>query len=135
MATKCDSRKEVAVDLVVAGRSLTDVARAIDISRQTVSWWLHHDPSFQTLLAQRRQEVYGAALDRLRSTVLPKAIATVEAALDAGGPDALRAALKLISLAATAQPSGETKATKPVPSSGWEKPVPSSGWDDSADRG
>jgi len=40
-------QQETAVDLLVSGKTVTDTAMAVEVTRQTVSEWLHHPPGFQ----------------------------------------------------------------------------------------
>ena len=61
------------VDLLASGKSITDIATAIDVTRQTVSAWLHHHAGFQAALNSRRQELWAGMTDRLRG-LLPKAL-------------------------------------------------------------
>jgi hypothetical protein len=67
----------MAISLLAAGRSITDTAEAIEVTRQTVSAWVHHHPGFQAALNSRRQELWADVSDRLRG-LLPKALDVIE---------------------------------------------------------
>lgn len=89
MATKPDkTRRELsveqrnAVDLLVQGQADQAVAEAVGVSRQTVNGWRNHHPEFAAALNARREEVWAAGVDRLRS-LLPVALGTLERALAA----------------------------------------------------
>src|SRR5215468_9438272 len=51
-------QQETAVDLLVSGKTVTDTATAVEVTRQTVSEWLNHHPGFQAALNRRRQELW-----------------------------------------------------------------------------
>lgn len=100
-------QQEAAVDLLATGQTVTDTAAAVGVSRQTVSGWLNQDFAFQATLNLRQHELWAGLSARLR-TMLPKALATLEAALDGGD---MRAALAVLKLAAVpVAPSGATDA-------------------------
>lgn len=112
MATNPDTaltaQQAAAVDLLAAGRTVTDTADAIGVTRQTVSEWLHHNPEFQAALNLRRHELWTGLSDRLRAA-LPRALDVLELMLQAND---LRAALAIIKAAgpATLAPVGPTTA-------------------------
>ena len=66
-------QQETAVDLLASGKTVTDTATAIEVTRQTVSEWLNHHPGFQAALNSRRQELWAGVSDTLRG-LLPKAL-------------------------------------------------------------
>ena len=69
-------KQQNAIDRLVAGDTDEQAAQAAGVHRVTVSNWRLHDPAFQAALNARRQEVWGASADRLRSLV-PRAIDTL----------------------------------------------------------
>jgi len=56
-----------------SGKTVTDTATAVEVTRQTVSEWLHHHPGFQAALNSRRQELRVGMTDSLRR-LLSKAL-------------------------------------------------------------
>jgi hypothetical protein len=66
-------QQETAVVLLAGGKTVTDTATAIEVTRQTVSEWLNHHPGFQAALNRRRQELWISMTDTLRG-LLPKAL-------------------------------------------------------------
>jgi len=72
-----------AIDLLVLGKCDREVAEAVGVARQTVTSWRLYNPYFQAELNRRRKEVWGAAVDKLRSLLL-KALDTVEKSIDQG---------------------------------------------------
>lgn len=102
-------QQETAVDLLATGKTITDTAAAVEVSRQTVSEWLNHHCGFQAALNSRRQELWAGMTDRLRS-LLPKALDVVERELDGGDPSAAVHVLKACGLYGMPAPSGPTEA-------------------------
>ena len=85
-----------AVDLLLAGRSHVEAGDEVGQGRETIDGW-HDEPLFAAALNQRRQRMWGEQEDRLRS-LLPRAMAVVEAALDRGDERTALAVLKLAGL-------------------------------------
>jgi hypothetical protein len=104
------SQQKAAVDWLAIGRTVTDTAAAVEVSRQTVSEWQHHHPGFQAALNNRRQQLWESMVDRLRS-LLPKALAVVERELDGEHPlPAAVHVLKACGLYGVPAPFGPTEA-------------------------
>jgi hypothetical protein len=78
-------QQEMAVDLLTSGKTVTDTATAVEVTRQTVSEWLNHHPGFQAALNQRRQELWADITEGLRA-LLPRAVAVVAQALEGEEP-------------------------------------------------
>ena len=78
-------QQETAVDLLASGKTVTDTAQAIDVTRQTVSEWLNHHPGFEAALNGRRQELWGGMTDTLRG-LLPKALEVLKGELEGEQP-------------------------------------------------
>jgi hypothetical protein len=74
-----------AVDLLASGKTLTDTATAVEVTRQTVSEWLNHHPGFQAALNSRRQELWAGMADALRG-LLPKALEVLKGELEGETP-------------------------------------------------
>jgi hypothetical protein len=66
-----------AVDLLVSGKTVTETAAAIKVSRPTVSAWLHHNPQFAEEMSRRRDQVWSSHAQRLHGLV-PKAMDVLE---------------------------------------------------------
>ena len=86
-----------AIDLLVTGQTDQAVAEAVGVTRQTVCGWRNHQPAFAAALNARRLDVWGGAVDRLRS-LLPKALDALEHAVTGETPD-WKAAVQVIALA------------------------------------
>jgi hypothetical protein len=78
-------QQETAVDLLASGKTVTDTAVAVDVTRQTVSEWLNHHPGFQAALNRRRQELWVGMTDSLRG-LLPKALEVLKHELEGEQP-------------------------------------------------
>jgi hypothetical protein len=86
-------QQETAVDLLASGKTLTDTATAVGVTRPTVSQWLNHHPGFQAALNHRRQELWAEITEGLRA-LLPRAVAVLAQALEE--EEALSAAIHLL---------------------------------------
>src|SRR2546422_3751766 len=78
-------QQETAVDLLASGKTVTDTAKAIEVTRQTVSEWLNHHPGFEAALNRRRQELWTGMTDALRG-LLPKALEVLKCELEGEQP-------------------------------------------------
>jgi DNA-binding transcriptional ArsR family regulator len=76
-------QQELAVDLLASGKTVTEAAAAIGVSRQTVSEWLNRSADFRASLNVRRQELWEAMGDRLRA-LLPDAVEALASELRDG---------------------------------------------------
>ena len=74
-------QQETAVDLLASGKTVTDTAAAVEVTRQTVSEWLNHHPGFQAALNSRRQELWAGMTDALRN-LLPQAVEVLKHELE-----------------------------------------------------
>jgi hypothetical protein len=104
------AQQEAALGLFLAGRTVTETAEEIGVSRSAVSEWVNQNALFKAALNARRAEVWASAADGLRA-LLPQVIAAVAEALN--GPDKLRAAslvLKSCGMVKMGPPAGSTSA-------------------------
>jgi predicted transcriptional regulator len=88
-------QQAAAVDLLALGRTITEVAEAVGVTRQTVSGWLNQQPEFQAALNRKRRELWEGWRDRLRA-MLPSALDVIESELEKGN---LKAALEIVKTA------------------------------------
>jgi hypothetical protein len=72
--------QEQAITLLLSGQSDREVAEQIGVSRWSVQQWRTGHPLFMATLAQRREELFNGAVDRLRA-MLGKALDNIEAAI------------------------------------------------------
>jgi hypothetical protein len=103
---------ESAIDLLLTGKSDREVAELVGVSRWTVQGWRTSHPLFKATLAQRREEIFGGAVDRLCS-LLAKALDNIAAEIEADGNvrwsfELLRA----VGLYGFCPPTGETDVQK-----------------------
>ena len=85
-----------AVDLLSTGETISQTAKHLGVTRQTVSQWFNHDSAFQLRLEARRMELWKAYVEQLRNLV-PKAIAALERELS--GKNAIKAAAQILQAA------------------------------------
>ena len=83
LATKNElkSKQTSAIDLLAAGKSVSEVAAEIGVSRQTIYNWQAKDGDFQDEFAQKLAELKRAQSKRT-AEIVEKAFATIEALLD-----------------------------------------------------
>jgi hypothetical protein len=74
-------RQQNALDLIVRGYADREVAAVVGMSRERVCIWRNHDVDFIAELNRRRQAVWGASLDRLRS-ILSRSLDVIQRDLD-----------------------------------------------------
>jgi hypothetical protein len=107
-----------AIDLLVQGKSDQETADAVGVNRVTITKWRNYDPWFQAELNQRRQDVWGGSVDRLRG-LLPRALERIERELD--GPNGWRVALHLLKIVGLDTERGKTYGTIGIGPSSPEK--------------
>jgi len=107
-------QQETAVDLLASGKTVTDTAAAVEVTRQTVSEWLNHHPGFQAVLNRRRQELWIGMTDTLRG-LLPKALEVLKSELESETPlPAAVHVLKACGLYGMLPPRGPTEVDDAV---------------------
>lgn len=92
-----NGRQLTAINSLVGGASDQAAADAAGVHRVTVTRWRLYHPGFRAALNERRQEMWGANVDRMRA-LLPKALERIEAEITKGDGD-WRAAAELLELA------------------------------------
>jgi len=75
--------QHAAVDAFVLGATISDVAKAVGVSRPTASEWINHNPYFRAEVNRRRQELWENHSNELRS-LFPRAIERIREALEDG---------------------------------------------------
>src|SRR5713101_3507375 len=107
-------QQEMAVDLLATGKTVTDTAAALSVSRQTVSEWLNRHPGFQAALNSRRQELWAGMADTLRG-LLPRALEVLKCELEGETPlPAAVHVLKACGLYGAPAPHGPTEVEDAV---------------------
>jgi hypothetical protein len=100
-----------AVDCLVQGKSDQEVADIIGRDRATLWRWKTRVPLFAATLEQRREEVFGVALHRLRN-LLGKAIDNIAADIEAGDVKSSFELVKATGLHGFCPPTGETNVDR-----------------------
>jgi hypothetical protein len=91
-------KQQSAVDLLASGKTDRETAELLKLSRPCITRWRLHDVIFQAALNQRRAEVWGSGVERLRSLV-PKALdALAEELANRGSSTRLKAAIEVLRL-------------------------------------
>lgn len=88
-------QQEAAADQLAVGRTVTETAELVGVSRQTVSEWLHHHNVFKAALNARRTEAWSSLLDRLVSLV-SSALDVLSRELEQQSPRSLEAAVHVL---------------------------------------
>ena len=81
------------VELLIAGRGVTNVAKEVGIGRTTLWRWMRKDYDFQAELNRQRNALRETLADRLHS-LTDQALSTVEHAVSDGNVRAALAVLK-----------------------------------------
>lgn len=108
--------QENAVDALACGKNDAETAEAVGVHRVTVTRWRLYSPHFQAALNERRQAIWAASLDRLRSLVPLALDAVANELTNAESPNRLQAAFGLLKLVplAMAAPTGPTDSNEIV---------------------
>ena len=89
----------LALELLAAGKRLTQAARDCGVDRKTLYRWRHEDADFIAELRARRRELYEGAADRL-AALLPRAVKVLALQLsDPGDRLSLQAATAILRVA------------------------------------
>jgi hypothetical protein len=89
--------QENAIELFLAGKGDTEVARTLGIARETAWSWRREHPVFMATLQRRRAEVWGTAGERLRA-LMAKAVDNIAGLVEVGDYDASVELLKITGL-------------------------------------
>ena len=81
---KLSEQQRAAVELLAAGKTDKEAARALSLPGDAVVKWRMHDPVFQAALNACRAEAWRASIDLLRSMV-PKALGALAEELNRAG--------------------------------------------------
>jgi len=96
--TELSNEQQQVVTLIVEGKSFSEAAEDVGAEEATVAEW-QRDAKFVAALNRRRKEQWNSCEDRLRA-LLPKALGTIEAALESDdmGLKAALAVLRIVGL-------------------------------------
>ena len=86
-------RQAAAVELLAVGRTITEVAEAVGVTRQTVSVWRNQQAEFQAALNRKRRELWEERRDRFRAMLSP-ALDVIQTELEKGNLTAALAVVK-----------------------------------------
>ena len=103
--------QQSAIDLLLTGKSDREVSELVGVSRWTVQGWRTGHPLFQATLAQRREELFSGAVDRLRS-LLGKAMDNIAKAIEDGDVSSSFNLLKATGVYGFCPPTGEMDVQK-----------------------
>jgi DNA-binding CsgD family transcriptional regulator len=109
-----------AIDWLIQGKTDQDTADAVGIDRTTLWKWRTRVPLFLATLEQRREEVFGVAVNRLRS-LLGKALENIAGAIESGDVKASFELVKATGLHGFCPPSGQTDVQKIAERLCWEQ--------------
>jgi hypothetical protein len=99
------AQQELAVDLLAMGKTVTEAADSLGVTRQTVSEWRNRNPAFEAALNERRKELWSGMSDRLRA-LLPNALGVLEQSIERGDVKAAIAVLRAAGLHGLSAPEG-----------------------------
>jgi Helix-turn-helix domain len=114
-----DGEQQVALELLLMGKSIAETARSTGISRSTVYQWLRKDPVFQAAYNEWHEEMRESSRSRLLM-LTDKATEAVEKALESGDAKTAMQLLKAMGMLKD-RPAGPTDAEEVTRISGLEK--------------
>jgi len=88
-------KKQLAIDLLLIGTKLQDVAKTVGISREQLWRWRTQDQSFSAGLERRRTELYQSHVDQFWGSLVPLALQVTAESLAEGDPEMARDVLRL----------------------------------------
>ena len=91
------SKQMQAISLILAGKSLTEIAAELGCTRKTLAKWKASNPHFIAILNERKNEMFEVANQRLQ-TLVEKAITVLESSLEEGNYSAAINVLKMVDL-------------------------------------
>ena len=109
--TKSDKTRQLsdkhlrAIPLILSGKTDSEVAKAVGVSRQTINYWKNKDIYFQAELNYQRREAYDSQIERIRR-LLPKAVDVIEDGLNSKDPKVRREAARFYFNKLNLKPSG-----------------------------
>ncbi|MGB9792227.1 MAG: phBC6A51 family helix-turn-helix protein [Thermacetogeniaceae bacterium] len=92
--TQLSPKQMLAAQMLALGRGVEETAEALGVNRTTI-WEWKQDPAFVAVINRLQQELWEEVFNKYK-TVLCKALAVLDKALDAGN---VKAALKVIETA------------------------------------
>ena len=108
-------KQDHVIGLLLAGQRQKEAAAEADVSEETVSRWINHDPLFVATLNARREELWRSRVERLRG-LADKALDVYDDVLSGrltveSTSVALRAAKDVLgAVASVGRPEGQTRA-------------------------
>lgn len=96
---RLNDRQHLAIEMMLAGATLTAIAAKVGVSRQSVSTWRNQDPDFIAELKRRRLAQYSGIGDKLRALLDPAVDVLAEQLNDRYDQTRFRAATTLLRLA------------------------------------
>jgi hypothetical protein len=98
-ADRLSPKQWQALELLAAGKRVSQVVAESGVSRKTLYRWRHEDADFIAELRARRRELFDGAADRL-AALLPRAVKVLALHLsDASDPASFRAATAILRVA------------------------------------
>jgi transposase-like protein len=99
--SRLDERQLAAIELLLAGKTITATADEIGVHRNTLSRWVHGNREFRAALRQARSAAVEAAQSRIQelSPLVVDALASIALDPTAGRRDRTQAAAKLLDFA------------------------------------
>ena len=95
--TKLSVKQERAIDMLLGGSTVSEVAKVLGTARQTISGWRNRNPDFMAELVARRTELRDAHVDQI-TTLVPRAIDVVSNKVEEGSLPAAIHALRAVGL-------------------------------------
>jgi len=104
---RLSDRQLFAVEMIVRGHTIANISRHLRVHRNTIRRWLNHDTDFKIRLRQRREEIWAATNDRLRTTLARAAIVLDNQVASDNPNTAFRAAYAMLQLRSRFDPDAQ----------------------------
>jgi hypothetical protein len=100
-------KQKTAIEMLAIGRSLGRISRYLEVDPKTLYVW-RQNPAFREALRERRRELWGDAIDRVRGMVTPSLDIVDEHLSDRYERIRFRAAQTVLNLASLKKHASET---------------------------
>ena len=106
-------KKQIALELILAGRTDAQVGAVIGKGRNTIWSWRKHDPQFIAVLNQRRNRLKSESVEQM-NVLCSQSIQLLEKAVEKGDTELALSVIQVLKKVISRQQGNEAPPIKPV---------------------